>query len=43
MLVPWLDADPQAELPGQGPVADLLTAVGRSGVRRLDDVTLRSP
>jgi 2-amino-4-hydroxy-6-hydroxymethyldihydropteridine diphosphokinase len=43
VLAPWLDADPQAELPGQGRVADLLTAVGRSGVRRLDDVTLRSP
>jgi 2-amino-4-hydroxy-6-hydroxymethyldihydropteridine diphosphokinase len=43
VLAPWLDADPQAELPGQGRVAELLTAVGRSGVRRLDDVTLRAP
>jgi len=25
VLVPWLDADPDAELPGLGPVADLLS------------------
>jgi len=41
VLAPWLDADPAAEIPGQGRVADLLAAVGRSGVRRLDDLTLR--
>ncbi|WP_439693348.1 2-amino-4-hydroxy-6-hydroxymethyldihydropteridine diphosphokinase [Curtobacterium sp. SP.BCo] len=28
VLAPWLDADPDAELPGAGPVADLLAAVG---------------
>jgi 2-amino-4-hydroxy-6-hydroxymethyldihydropteridine diphosphokinase len=43
VLAPWLDADPDAEIPGQGRVADLLAAVGRSGVRRLDDVVLRPP
>jgi 2-amino-4-hydroxy-6-hydroxymethyldihydropteridine diphosphokinase len=43
VLAPWLDADPDAELPGQGRVSDLLAAVGRSGVRRLDDVTLQVP
>jgi 2-amino-4-hydroxy-6-hydroxymethyldihydropteridine diphosphokinase len=41
VLAPWLDADPDAEIPGQGRVSDLLAAVGRAGVRRLDDVTLR--
>ena len=40
VLAPWLDADPDAELPGQGRVSDLLAAVGRSGVQRFDDVTL---
>ncbi|ROP72789.1 2-amino-4-hydroxy-6-hydroxymethyldihydropteridine diphosphokinase [Curtobacterium sp. PhB115] len=28
VLAPWLDADPAAVLPGAGPVADLLTALG---------------
>jgi 2-amino-4-hydroxy-6-hydroxymethyldihydropteridine diphosphokinase len=41
VLAPWLDADPDAEIPGQGRVSDLLAAVGRAGVRRLDDDTLR--
>jgi 2-amino-4-hydroxy-6-hydroxymethyldihydropteridine diphosphokinase len=41
VLAPWLDVDPDAEIPGQGRVSDLLAAVGRAGVRRLDDVTLR--
>ncbi|MGP7998288.1 MAG: 2-amino-4-hydroxy-6-hydroxymethyldihydropteridine diphosphokinase [Streptosporangiaceae bacterium] len=43
VLAPWLDAEPGAEIPGQGHVSDLLAAVGRSGVRRLGDVTLRPP
>lgn len=33
VLVPWLDVDPQAVLPGHGPVKDLV--VDRSGVRRV--------
>lgn len=33
VLVPWLDVDPDAELPGHGRVADL--AVDRSSVRRV--------
>lgn len=48
VLAPWLDADPDAEIPGQGRVADLLKAVvarngGQPGVRRLADVQLRPP
>jgi 2-amino-4-hydroxy-6-hydroxymethyldihydropteridine diphosphokinase len=41
VLVPWLDADPDAELPGFGPVADLADKVGDGGVRRRDDLKLR--
>jgi 2-amino-4-hydroxy-6-hydroxymethyldihydropteridine diphosphokinase len=33
VLVPWLDVDPAAELPGLGPVADLLAGLGAGGVR----------
>jgi 2-amino-4-hydroxy-6-hydroxymethyldihydropteridine diphosphokinase len=40
VLAPWLDIEPEAVLPGRGPVADLLRAVGTQGVRRLDDVTI---
>ncbi|HEY3479833.1 MAG TPA: 2-amino-4-hydroxy-6-hydroxymethyldihydropteridine diphosphokinase, partial [Streptomyces sp.] len=32
VLVPWYDVDPAAELPGHGPVAGLLAALGREGV-----------
>ena len=31
VLAPWHDADPEAELPGQGKVADLLKALGTTG------------
>lgn len=37
VLRPWLDVDPDAEVPGHGRVADLLAAVDASGLRRLDD------
>jgi 2-amino-4-hydroxy-6-hydroxymethyldihydropteridine diphosphokinase len=48
VLAPWLDADPEAEVPGRGRVADLLAAAvtrngGQPGVRRLADVQLRPP
>jgi 2-amino-4-hydroxy-6-hydroxymethyldihydropteridine diphosphokinase len=33
VLAPWLDADPDAVLPGVGPVAELLTALGDDTVR----------
>jgi len=40
VLRPWLDVDPQAEIPDRGPVADLLSAVGESGIVRRDDLVL---
>jgi 2-amino-4-hydroxy-6-hydroxymethyldihydropteridine diphosphokinase len=33
VLMPWLDADPQAVLPGRGPVRDLLDVLDAAGVR----------
>ena len=36
VLVPWLDADPQASLPGHGAVRDLVGSVDVSGVRATD-------
>ena len=43
VLAPWYDVDPQAQLPGHGPVADLLAAVTREGVEPRDDLELRLP
>jgi 2-amino-4-hydroxy-6-hydroxymethyldihydropteridine diphosphokinase len=43
VLAPWHDADPEAELPGRGRVAELLASVGAEGVRRRDDLVLRLP
>ena len=43
VLAPWHDADPDAELPGQGGVADLLKALGTTGVTRLDGTVLQPP
>ena len=48
VLAPWLDADPDAEIPGRGRADVLLDAVvarngGQPGVRRLADVQLRPP
>ena len=34
VLVPWHDVDPKAELPGHGPVADLIDELDLSVVRR---------
>jgi len=33
VLVPWLDVDPNAYLPGAGPVADLFSELDAAGVR----------
>lgn len=43
VLVPWLEADPAAELPGLGPVADLLTDVDAGGVERVEGVKIHLP
>ncbi|AZM47607.1 2-amino-4-hydroxy-6-hydroxymethyldihydropteridine diphosphokinase [Streptomyces sp. WAC 06738] len=43
VLVPWHDVDPAAELPGRGPVAELLAQVGAQGVRPRTDLELRLP
>ncbi len=40
VLVPWLDIDTTATLPGLGRVADLLRDVDSSGVRRRDDLAI---
>ena len=34
VLGPWRDVDPDAALPGRGPVAELLAEADRSGLRR---------
>ncbi|MFG2194812.1 2-amino-4-hydroxy-6-hydroxymethyldihydropteridine diphosphokinase [Streptomyces sp. NPDC048639] len=43
VLVPWHDVEPAAEVPGHGAVAELLAAVGRSGVVPRTDLELRLP
>ena len=40
VLVPWHEVDPGAQLPGWGPIADLVTAVGTAGVVRRPDLVL---
>jgi 2-amino-4-hydroxy-6-hydroxymethyldihydropteridine diphosphokinase len=40
VLRPWLDVDPAAEVPDQGPVADLLERVDQSGLKLRDDLVL---
>lgn len=43
VLAPWHDLDPAAQIPGRGPVADLLAKVGDTGIRRVPDASLRGP
>lgn len=43
VLAPWHDVDPEAQLPGHGPVADLLAAIGTEGVVPRTDLELRLP
>ncbi|MDT9689613.1 2-amino-4-hydroxy-6-hydroxymethyldihydropteridine diphosphokinase [Streptomyces sp. P9(2023)] len=43
VLAPWHDVDPDAQLPGLGPVADLLSALGRDGIVPRADLELRLP
>jgi 2-amino-4-hydroxy-6-hydroxymethyldihydropteridine diphosphokinase len=43
VLAPWLDADPQAQIPGCGGVADLLAALGTAGIARVEGAVLHPP
>ncbi|MFF9217368.1 2-amino-4-hydroxy-6-hydroxymethyldihydropteridine diphosphokinase [Streptomyces viridosporus] len=43
VLAPWHDIDPGAELPGRGPVGELLDAVTHEGVVLREDLELRPP
>jgi 2-amino-4-hydroxy-6-hydroxymethyldihydropteridine diphosphokinase len=43
VLAPWHDVEPGAQLPGRGPVADLLDTVTRGGVATRKDLELRLP
>ncbi|HET6166439.1 MAG TPA: 2-amino-4-hydroxy-6-hydroxymethyldihydropteridine diphosphokinase [Marmoricola sp.] len=40
VLVPWHDIESDAEIPGYGPVAELIEKIGRDGVTRRDDIEL---
>lgn len=40
VLQPWVDLEPDAEFPGDGPVVDLLAKVGTEGLTRRDDLAL---
>lgn len=43
VLVPWYDVDPEAEVPGRGPVVELLAGIGSAGVEPRTDLELRLP
>ena len=40
VLVPWLELEPEAEIPGAGPVVELLEKTGREGVTLREDIEL---
>ncbi|NUT48193.1 MAG: 2-amino-4-hydroxy-6-hydroxymethyldihydropteridine diphosphokinase [Saccharothrix sp.] len=40
VLVPWLDVEPDAVVPGHGPARDLLAGLDLGGVTRRDDLRL---
>jgi 2-amino-4-hydroxy-6-hydroxymethyldihydropteridine diphosphokinase len=43
VLVPWRDVDPAAEVPGYGPVDQLLASLGTEGVTARPDLELSLP
>ncbi|MEU9210103.1 2-amino-4-hydroxy-6-hydroxymethyldihydropteridine diphosphokinase [Streptomyces sp. NPDC048415] len=43
VLAPWHDVEPEAQLPGRGAVAQLLTTLTRDGVAPRADLELRLP
>ncbi len=40
VLVPWFDVEPDAEIPGVGPISELLEKTGREGVALREDIEL---
>lgn len=40
VLVPWLEVDPEGEIPGKGFVADLISEVDTSGVVKREDLEI---
>ena len=40
VLKPWFDLEPDAELPGYGPISELLTTIGTDGLTLREDLTL---
>lgn len=40
VLIPWLDLEPDAVLPGHGRIADVMAGLSADGVRRRDDLRL---
>ncbi|QEU92745.1 2-amino-4-hydroxy-6-hydroxymethyldihydropteridine diphosphokinase [Streptomyces kanamyceticus] len=43
VLAPWYDVEPEAQVAGRGPVAELLAGIGRDGVLPRADLELRLP
>lgn len=40
VLVPWLEIDPEGEIPGQGFIADLIADVDTSGIVKREDIEI---
>lgn len=40
VLAPWLDVEPDAAIPGVGPIAPILDGLSRDGIKRRDDIEL---
>jgi 2-amino-4-hydroxy-6-hydroxymethyldihydropteridine diphosphokinase len=43
VLAPWHDIDPDAELPGHGPIEQLLAGLDQGGVRKVPAAVLQEP
>lgn len=43
VIVPWSDVEPDAQLPGGLPIAQLRAEIDDAGVRRRDDLVLQGP
>jgi 2-amino-4-hydroxy-6-hydroxymethyldihydropteridine diphosphokinase len=40
VLIPWLDIEPAAVLPGRGPIVEVMAGLSADVVRRRDDLRL---